>query len=95
MNLYLDIHRLRRDVGQRGRTAWMQSIMGSICSAVFILLAFAMSPRRDEPTAGLQPQVRPRSSHGRGRPAIANRKLAYSTFSNPVSMVTLVPMTLP
>jgi hypothetical protein len=31
--------------------------MGSICSAVFMLLAFAIRPRRDEPTADLQPQV--------------------------------------
>ena len=31
----------------------------------------------------------------RARPAIASRDLTYSTGWNPVSMVTLVPVTLP
>jgi hypothetical protein len=42
-----------------------------------------------------QTQVTLRSGQGRARPAIANQDLTYSTFSNPVSMVTLVPVTLP
>jgi hypothetical protein len=43
----------------------------------------------------LQTQVTLRSSQRRARPAIANQDLTYSTFWNPVSIVTLVPVTLP
>ena len=43
----------------------------------------------------LQTQVTLRSSQCRARPAIANQDLTYSTLWNPVSMVTLVPVTLP
>jgi hypothetical protein len=48
-----------------------------------------------ETTDDLQTQVTLRSSKGRARPAIANQDLTYSTFWNPVSMVTLVPVILP
>ncbi len=40
----------------------------------------------------LQTQVTLRSSQRRARPAIANQDFTYSTFWNPVSMVTLVPV---
>jgi hypothetical protein len=43
----------------------------------------------------LQTQVTLRSSQRRARPAIANQDFTYSTLWNPVSMVTLVPVTLP
>jgi hypothetical protein len=43
----------------------------------------------------LQTRVTLRSSRRRARPAIANQDFTYSTFWNPVSMVTLVPVTLP
>jgi hypothetical protein len=43
----------------------------------------------------LQTQVTLRSSQRRARPAIVSQDLTYSTFWNPVSIVTLVPVTLP
>lgn len=42
-----------------------------------------------------QTQATLRSNQRRAGPAIANQDLTYSTFWNPVSMVTLVPVTLP
>jgi hypothetical protein len=62
------------------------------CNFVDCLRGFS---RNRDSQPDLQTQVTLRSSQCRARPAIANQDSTYSTGSNPVSMVTLVPITLP
>jgi hypothetical protein len=64
------------------------------------MAAKCLTRRRSDPSdrdsrSDLQTQVTLRSSQRRARPAMANQDSTHSTRSNPVSMVTLVPVTLP